>query len=294
MGYWSNHEYTRRSVKDITDFIGWVELRKQYDQVLNLTYDKTRAMLPIVAFLTGGRAWEILLLRKKNFRLTGTMLEFRRVPILKRYDKLISWTQYEKELPNNVLAKLFSWNNKDERYERKRYDTKKKIEYRTASFPREEPFTNALLSYLDEVEDYLFPGYASPSKTLGKRFKEHDEKVLSYSTFYRTCQTLGTHTHWYRAQRASCLVLEYEYELAPLMEWFRWEDMKTALRYVRMGTKTFDKLFQMKLKPFDASEFMRVMIDNKTTQEEKASTVLEMLEPYTSRQIEYPEEAYIT
>ena len=48
---------------------------------------------------------------------------------------------------------------------------------------------------------------------------------------------LGIHLydHWFRAQRASQLALEYDLREASLLEWFQWERWETAKGYCKLG-----------------------------------------------------------
>ena len=236
-GYWAIHDYARRSVKDIEDFHGWGPLSKLFKRIQKKE-NHIKANLYGAGFCTGGRASEVLTLRKNQIREKEDLIEVRRMPVLKRYEKQSHSWEYVETPPETHLGKLFEWDPDKELFKRKTYETERLYEYRTFSFPSNEPLAIKLLEYLDEADDLLFPGRASD-----EIFPELNGKHLSYSTFYRIIADAGYHPHWLRAQRASCLVLEYDYDLAPLMAWFRWEDIQTAMRYVRMGTKTFDKLF---------------------------------------------------
>lgn len=46
--------------------------------------------------------------------------------------------------------------------------------------------------------------------------------------------------HWFRAQRASQLASEYDFTLHDLLTWFSWKDIRTALRYAKLGWRKLD------------------------------------------------------
>lgn len=47
----------------------------------------------------------------------------------------------------------------------------------------------------------------------------------------------GLYPHWFRAQRASQLALEYGWDVSDLSEFFAWKHFPTALRYAHRGYK---------------------------------------------------------
>jgi len=74
----------------------------------------------------------------------------------------------------------------------------------------------------------MFKGYKGP---------------LSYSRAYAIICKTGTHPHYLRSQRASCLVSFYNYTVSELMEWFTWMEITTAQLYAQHGdTKLFNKM----------------------------------------------------
>jgi len=54
--------------------------------------------------------------------------------------------------------------------------------------------------------------------------------------------------HWFRAQRASQLVFDYNFELLDLLDFFSWEKHETALKYARMGWKGLANKMRVKTK----------------------------------------------
>jgi len=47
--------------------------------------------------------------------------------------------------------------------------------------------------------------------------------------------TIHLWLHWFRSQRASQLVENYNYATEDLIDWFSWEHYKTALTYAKRG-----------------------------------------------------------
>lgn len=66
---------------------------------------------------------------------------------------------------------------------------------------------------------------------------------IGYSRAYKCVRELGVKLgtwitpHWFRAQRASQLALEYGLGLHELAEWFRWKNLEVAMHYSRFGYK---------------------------------------------------------
>ena len=110
-GWWSDHEYKRHSVQDISSFCGYQVLR---DLMVNADLD-TERLIPIL-FLTGGRLNEIMPLKRSNFIIGGEDKDTQRSDFIK-----VTGMVVEKQ---------------------------KETTWRTFSWHRSEPLTDDLLDYL--------------------------------------------------------------------------------------------------------------------------------------------------
>lgn len=224
-GYWGHHKYERRAVsRDLrgTGFVGWIELLQLANKFKGWLAERNKAMFAVF-FLTGGRAMEVLPLQSENFTIEKDSVIVKNMPLLKRYDKIGRWTEYADEKPENRLARLFEWNQKEEKWSRNRYDTEHKKEFRNFSFPTNEPLAKTLVSWIEEHEGCLFKGYS--------------KKHLSYVRSYQIFTGIGIYPHWLRAQRASCLISFYDWKMEEMMEWMGWEELTTARFYAKFGVK---------------------------------------------------------
>lgn len=219
--YWSNHKYTRRSVEqDVTRFVGFNKLKTLAQKVPEYNFARNEALFTTI-FLTGGRINEVLPLRKRNFAVKDDEVIVTDMPLEKRYDKTGTWTEWVAEKPTNELKRLYEFDEEKGKFHRRRYNTEKKYEIRKEfRFSTDEPFADMLISWLDKTEDQLFSGY---------------NPQLSYATAYRIITATGFYPHWLRAQRASCLIVEYGWKMEMMMEWMGWEELSTARHYAKFG-----------------------------------------------------------
>jgi len=150
-------------------------------------------------FETGGRVSEVLQLRKDNFVVQEPFLIVKAMPVLKRYKKIGEYR---------------------DRTGRIRWRTERKTAYRTFPIHMGEPLCKPLLEYLGGVPE-------------GKLFN------IGRTQAYRIVRKLDENLfpHWFRAQRASQLALEYGFDVHDLIDFFNWKSLQTATHYSRMGWK---------------------------------------------------------
>lgn len=196
VGYWKLHKYKRHSVeRDVEEFVGWPVLEKMVDNAR--ARDSSFAA---ISFETGGRVTEVRMLHKNNFILTN--------PKVILVTKMRALKRFHREHGKVVLD----------------------IAYRKM-FPvrRDDPLAKPMLEWIEKHDAWLFPT------------NRGNEPYLSRSMAYVIARRLGDsigqwiYPHWFRAQRASQLHLEYGFDTIDLMEFFAMKDAKTATRYAKMG-----------------------------------------------------------
>jgi len=261
-GYWSTHDYFRLSVtENIEEFVGWTPLLDLFKLIHRPLIKRYFAFL----FQTGGRASEVLALKRGNFEILKEegFIKVSHMLLLKRYEKLDSYLDAEG---------LNRWHTQKKYKERKIFTISMK-----------EPLTPILVEHLNEVKElgaYLF---ASPYKHRKKFIKAHakiEESLFDVNGnlpyvptwMYRNIrkindlapktlkQRLGLLTpfyanvegkkepvkvsdqlhlflHWFRSQKASQLVDDYQFVIDDLLAYFSWEDWVTANRYAKRSWK---------------------------------------------------------
>ena len=150
-------------------------------------------------FETGGRISEVLQLKKDNFVVQKPYLIVKAMPVLKRYKKVGEYT---------------------DRHGRRRWKTERKNAYRTFPIHMSEPLCEPFLRHIKECgSDLLFR--------------------ISRIQAYRIVRSLDENIfpHWFRAQRASQLALEYGFDVHDLIDFFNWKSLQTATHYSHMGWK---------------------------------------------------------
>jgi len=225
--------YTRASVQTVLRFVGWDTLLNMVKECESTEYkvspvwepesphaEEHRAKLVrrdqaliAASFLTGGRISEVIQLRRSNFNLRDNpdSIIVTDMPREKSFRKI-----GEEEMPNG----------------KKRWITEKVFATRR-DFPilKNEVLVPYLTSWLEEVDDHLFP---SPAKN-----RDHLSRQRAYQIVTDIGRRVGETVwpHWFRSQRASQLASEYGFELHALMDFFDWKDTETALTYSRLGHK---------------------------------------------------------
>jgi len=231
--YWLTHKYFRLDVEHFVDqFCGWKPLKQLIEYAAP---GRNRAFL-CALFVTGGRVTEVLELQASNFiidKQRGSML-IRGMKLEKRYKKTSGYVDEEGKQ---------RWNTKPTVATRKPFPIMLK-----------EPLVQILLDYMGDREGYLFPSphirRAGKPLTRSWAYKEiiHIDSILPeelreslgldqpfIKEGVKIADEIHLWLHWFRSQRASQLVEDYGYELMDLLNWFSWEDEKTALRYAKKG-----------------------------------------------------------
>mgnify|MGYP001143080711 CR=1 FL=1 len=195
---------THRVDVDVKEFCGWDEIKR----ILHRAKEGEERALIAALFLTGGRISEVLRLVKENFDLSRPdVVLVKGMHVSKRFKKVGEY-----------------WAMVDGK-KKKRWKTEKVAEDRTFPIMRYEPPVPILLNWLKGI----------PSG--GKLFQ------MSRVQAFLTIRSLGPdlYPHWFRAQRASQLASEYDFDLHQLMDYFHWKDIHIAMHYSRLGWKGMAK-----------------------------------------------------
>jgi integrase len=233
-GYWATHPYIRLNVKDYSE--EWVGYQPLLELIELASQPREQAFLSAL-FLTGGRVSEVLALRKNNFeiRKRERVIVVRNMPLLKRYKKL-----------SEV---------KDEEGRRKWVTEKLQKTRKPFPIPLKEPLTPYLLGWLDSLpneDNLLFESPYNVGKPLTRFWAYHVIRDLDNRLTPELRQKLGLDKpfvvdgkvvkdklhlwlHFFRSQRACCLVSEYGFQLHDLIDWFSWEHIQTAMDYAKKG-----------------------------------------------------------
>ena len=238
--WWKVHggDYTKSSVKDAEEFVGWPALMDLVRECENTPY-KVSPVWPMdhpgiheyrehlirrdqaliaALFLTGGRVNEVVPLRKANFETHPRSIHVKGMTVLKRYKKTGSYVDQDGK---------------------KRYLTEPVVMTRgTFAIPPKEPLVPILTSWLSEVDDYLFE---SPAK---------DRNQISANWAYKIVRKIGRRRgievwpHWFRSQRASQLVVEWKFDIHKLADWFKWTKIDTARIYTKLSPDVYEDQYE--------------------------------------------------
>lgn len=192
---WTKETYSRRTVEDVENFVGWPFLEKI---LASCKHPRDRGLIAAL-FETGGRVSEVLELTIENFLRQYPFLVVKSMPVFKRYEKMEDYQDVEGKT---------------------RWLTEPKKAYRTFPIHLKEPLVQPLLALIER-------------KKQGRLFKIGRKRVYQIVTALHPT----IYPHWFRAQRASQLALEYGYDVHDLVDFFNWKDMVTAVHYSRMGWK---------------------------------------------------------
>jgi len=230
MGYIKDTAKPRWTAAEVEEFCGWDFLQRMV-KLARLTRTKK---LIAAGFLTGGRIMEDFMLERKHFdfKIDPDMVVVRAMPVVKRYEKVGERKKWRcfghckmrwgtRQRPREPTPREQAKHNI---VEYAGWKTKLKTAYRTFPFPKTEPLVPVLVESLKGI----------------KKGKIFDFKYdVAYDDVVEIGKQLGTHipTHWFRAQRASQLALEYGFGEHELIEWFLWRDYMTAFTYARKGYK---------------------------------------------------------
>ena len=237
--WWKVHggDYTKSSVKDAEEFVGWPALMGLIEECEYTEYkpspvwptdhpgiqeyrnhliQRDQALIAAL-FLTGGRVNEVVPLRKANFETRPRSIHVKGMTVLKRYKKTGSYVDQDGK---------------------KRYVTEPmQVTRGVFAIQPKEPLIPILISWLAETEDYLFP---SPAKN-----RNH----ISDNWAYKIVRKIGRRRdievwpHWFRSQRASQLVVEYSFPIHELADWFKWSKLDTARIYTKLDPSAYEDLY---------------------------------------------------
>ncbi|MEM4534970.1 MAG: hypothetical protein QW764_02880 [Desulfurococcaceae archaeon] len=210
-------------------------------------------------FLTGARAREILgddernppspPLLVTNFRLDldPSVVFVVDMPLLKRWKKVDWEIVTSPEVPDDVPPahrKLWHYDKERKVYVKKKFVTEIVPETRTFFFRRDEPLVPYLLEWLEIC------------KKLG-RSKLFDGNYYYWYWFFRQFDCMrekyGTrvtwrhiYPHWFRAQRASQLAVDYGLDLHEIADWGSWKSLEVVREYVGTAGSIRKKMLSAK------------------------------------------------
>jgi len=189
-----------RSVEnDVRGFCGWQFLGR----VINEAEDQEKGLV-VALFETGGRVSEVIKLRKRHFylELNPEVIVVDAMPVVKKYEKI-------SEIPDPKKKRGVRW------------VTQKKADSRTIPIKKTDPLVPYLVNHYNKAKDYLFPSMSRVEaflivRNIGKRM---GDDIVPFSSI----KTSQLYPHWFRAQRASQLKSEYNFDLLALASFFRWK-----------------------------------------------------------------------
>ena len=198
--------------------------------------DMGRALIAAV-FLCGARIGEGLGLRAGDVNVLGD-----RVQVVFNVEKRYRLMKLKVVKFKAVDETKLRWSSEEEAkqsghpYEPYQgFLTEKVVEIRNIVFPRREPLTPFMLSWVERV----------------KVEKGGDAKLFSfsYNKAYRIIRKAGEKIgedfppHRLRAERATQLVLEYGFNDFELTEWFNWKSPVVAQNYTTLAPRIIEKMF---------------------------------------------------
>jgi len=251
IGYWAAHPYVRVNVKDFSE--EWVGYEPLLELIKLAEKPREKAFLSCL-FLTGGRVSEVLALRKNNFEIRKNegLIIARNMQLFKRYRKV-----QELNLTNSKGQTIRRW-------------VTQKLEKTRKPFPilLGEPLTPILLEWLEKIPEesaYLFPSPYKEGKPLSRFWAYRFIRGLDKAVNPELRQKLGLNKpfivegmkvkdnlhlwlHWFRSQRACCLVSGFGFQLHDLIDWFSWENVQTAMDYAKKGWRGLaEKMLQTRV-----------------------------------------------
>jgi bifunctional DNA-binding transcriptional regulator/antitoxin component of YhaV-PrlF toxin-antitoxin module len=252
IGYWATHPYVRLNVKDYSEeWVGYASILK----LIGLTEKERDKAFLSALFLTGSRVSEVLSLRKSNFEIRKEegLIICRNMPLLKRYKKL-----QELNFTNSKGQTIRRW-------------VTQKLEKTRKPFPilLNEPLTTILLNWLEKIPEenaYLFPSPYKEGKPLSRFWAYRFIRKLDEDVPLELRQKLGLDKplivegikvkdnlhlwlHWFRSQRACCLVSEFNFRFEDLVDYFSWENLPTVLFYAKKSWKGLaEKMLQTQIR----------------------------------------------
>ena len=198
-----------RIKRDVKTFIGWSYIEK-------LVELSAYPEVVIGLFLTGGRASEVLELRKQMFAEFDDYYEIVGMPVFKRYD---------------VVEKYI------DSFGKRRWKTELVMERRTFPLLKSESFSTELWEYAQSCQDKLYE-FKNKKGVLWK-----DQYWQLYNIIHKIKAPPNPYApkkiypHWLRGQRAAQLRVEYNLDIDKLMRFFGWESYATAQHYAGMSSR---------------------------------------------------------
>jgi hypothetical protein len=242
-GYWGKeHKYYRLNVEDyIDEFCGWGPLNRliQY-----FPPGRDRSFF-CTLFETGGRVTEVLGLTVENFTVIPTVADPTEIVI----ENMALEKRYHK------VEKIKKPNGKSGWQTEKLYEFRKPF-----SILAKEPPAKVLLEHLQTCRGLLFPSNYGDRAALGLALTRSwayklirwvdtvlpgdlhkklglDRRLIDKKTQEVIADKIHLWLHWFRSQRASQLVSDYQLDVLDLVDYFSWEDEKTAIHYARKGVR---------------------------------------------------------
>lgn len=195
--------------EDVREFCGYDFLLKLIENERNPMFQCLIATL----FETGGRISEVLELRKGDFIDRDENYIEVRIPVYKRYRKI-------GRVPDETKKSGFRW-----------ITEKVTDDFRTIPIMKDSPLLPYIQNYLGTLKnnEKLFP---FRRETAFRRLRELGRRID---------ENLELYPHWFRAQKASQLASEYEFNVYDLKEFFKWISDSTPQFYASLGTKGLAK-----------------------------------------------------
>jgi len=190
-------------------------------------------------------------LKKSNIRLdiSPDRIYVENLPVLKHYKK-VDYDILYSDKPVVSSSREFLWHYNKERkiFERKIWLTRRLYKTRTFFFPKDEPLVKYLLGWLNICEDetvfkYGYNYWYNFIVSLDPMIEKYGSRVREFMPTDKSMKPRNIYPHWFRAQRASQLALEYSFSLHRLLEWFGWMSVGIAVKYASLGSPPEDKMF---------------------------------------------------
>lgn len=260
-GWWAdreNHPYHRLRVDTyIEEFCGW----KALEELIKYIPEEIQKYFFVTMFQTGARASEALSLTKEVFTVLPKLgaIKVSGMKLLKKYEKTGSFVNEKGEKHWTTEKNLTAV--------RKTFVIKRSEPF--------TPILEKYLEGIRQPKAYLFPSPQSHSRKFTKLHTIDDSlfdvngdvpysRVWAYQVIRNVNnnlpkdlkQKLGLLTpfrvtengkvvkiaseihlwlHWFRSQKASQLVADYDFDDMALINYFTWLNIETAQRYAKMG-----------------------------------------------------------
>jgi hypothetical protein len=237
-----------------------VTLRKSRDSLAEEDIVMHKAAIAIF-FLTGARSHEILGIYDGGKAISPplTTAAFRldfpdriyvdRIAVLKKFKKIeFSWLKSQ-DPPVISPSREGLWHYDEDKgmFVRKVWATRRENRFRTFFFPKDEPLVPFLARWLEIHDDYMRePNVLPYDYAYWYGFFRLLDPMAEKGKYRDIVRWKHIYPHWFRAQRASQLAVEYGFSLHRLIEWFDWKSMGTAAKYAALGSPPDDRMFSAK------------------------------------------------